>query len=84
MKPKADCKLTLPCTKMKPYICSASSEADVLWIYNDISQPSGLRSTSFCRASNVTEAADCIVYPETAGSCGGIEVVVIPARSTRC
>lgn len=43
-KPKADCKLPSPCTKMKLWMCSAGSEADVPWIYN-FSQPSGLRST---------------------------------------
>lgn len=83
MKQKADCKLTLSYTKMKLYICSASSEADVLWIYNDISQQLGLRSTFFCRASDITEAADCIVHSETAGSCAGIETGLIPARSPR-
>lgn len=44
VNPKADCKLTLPCTKKQLYMFSASSEADVPWIYN-FSQPPGLRST---------------------------------------
>ena len=69
---------------MKLYICSASSEADVLWIDKDISQRLGLSSAFLCKASDITEAAECIVYSETTVSCGGTEVVLIPGRNTKC
>lgn len=64
---------------MKPYICSASGEADVLWIYSVISQQSGLSGFFFCKASNVTGAADCFVYPGNAGSCREAGSMAIPA-----
>lgn len=82
MKPKADCKLPSPCTKMKLSLCSASSEADVPWIYN-FSQPPGLRS-AFSARSNVTETAVTALYIQNMlAAVGKLEVVLTPARSTR-
>lgn len=65
-------QIILPCTKMKLCICSASSEAEVLWIYGDISQPSGL-SSRFLRGLKAAGAADCILSVASADSCGAAE-----------
>lgn len=64
-------------------MCSASSEADVPWIYN-FSQPPALRST-FSARSNVTETAVTALYIQNMlAAVVKLQVVLIPARSTRC